>query len=88
MRYKTAAIWCFALIGVMFGLPALIWAAFLPSLKQALKQNLHYPLPTYERILLDIAVVCGEWKWFLALPITSLGLLFTIKEFTAPRTRG
>lgn len=83
MRYRTAAISCFALIGGMFGLPAVIWAAFLPSLKLALQQHLPYTIPPYERILLDIAVFCGEWKWFLALPIISLGLLFTIKELRA-----
>jgi len=71
------------LIGLMFGLPALIWATFLPSLKQALQESLPYSIPAYERILLEIAVLCGDWKWLLALPLASLGLLFTIKELKA-----
>lgn len=83
MRYRTAAISCFVLIGGMFGLPALIWAIFLPSLRQGLPN----PLPAYERILLEIAVFCGDWKWLLAIPILGLGLLFTIAELTASRAR-
>ena len=81
MRYRTAAIACFALIGAMFGLPAFVWAIFLPSLKQGLPN----PLPAYEKILLDLAVFCGDWKWLLAVPIVGLGLLFTIAEFTGSR---
>jgi hypothetical protein len=54
LRFRTAAIMCFVLIGGMWGLPALIWAIFLPSLKQGLPN----PLPAYERILLDFAVFC------------------------------
>jgi hypothetical protein len=65
----------------MFGLPALIWDVFLPSLRQGLPD----PLPAYEKVLLDIAVFCGEWKWLLALPIMALGLLFTIAEVTTSR---
>lgn len=83
MRYRTAAFSCFVLIGGMFGLPALIWALFLPSLKQGLPN----PLPAYEKLLLDIAVFCGDWKWLLALPILGLGVLFTIAELTASRAR-
>ena len=33
MRYRTAAISCFVLIGGMFSYPAIIWAIFLPSFK-------------------------------------------------------
>jgi type II secretory pathway component PulF len=84
MRYRIAAIWCFVLVGLMFGLPALIWATFLPSLKHALQEDL-YAIPSYERMLLEIAVFCGNWKWFLALPLSSLGLLFTIKELKGTR---
>jgi hypothetical protein len=83
VRYRTAAISCFVLIGGMFGLPAVIWAVFLPSLKQGLPN----PLPAYEKFLLDIAVFCGDWKWLLALPVLGLGLLFTIAELTASRAR-
>lgn len=85
MRYRTAAISCFAVIAVMFGVPALIWAAFLPSLKRALAENLPYTIPTYERILLEIAVFCGNWKWLVGLPALSLGLLFTIIGFEKSR---
>jgi hypothetical protein len=83
VRYRTAAISCFVLIGGMFGLPALIWAVFLPSLRQGLPN----PLPAHERILLEIAVFCGDWKWLLAIPILGLGLLFTIAELTGSRAR-
>ena len=68
----------------MFGLPVVIWAVFLPSLKQGLPS----PLPAYEKMLLDIAVFCGDWKWLFALPTLGLGLLFTIAELTASRAHG
>ena len=55
VRYKTLAISCFALLGVMFAMPAIIWAVFLPSLKQGLPG----PIPLYERVLLEIAIFCG-----------------------------
>lgn len=84
MRYRTAAISCFALIGGMFGLPALIGAVFFPSLQEGLPT----PLPAYEEMLLDIALFCGRWKWVLALPMVGLGLLFTIVELAVPRARG
>jgi len=77
VRYRTAAIWCFVLVGGMFAVPAIIWAVFLPSLKQGLPD----PIPAYERILLDIAVFCGSWKWLLAIPIPVV--LFTIATFTS-----
>jgi hypothetical protein len=68
----------------MFGLPAIIWAVFLPSLRQGLPD----PIPDYERILLETAVFCGSWKWLLALPLIGLGLAFTIGELTAtPQAR-
>jgi hypothetical protein len=83
VRYRTAAISCVALIGGMFGYPALIWAIFLPSLKQGLPN----PLPAYEKALLDVAVLCGEWKWLLLLPLLGLGLLFQTLEATLSRAR-
>jgi hypothetical protein len=61
----------------MFAAPAIIWAVFLPSLKQGLPD----PIPAYERILLDIAVFCGGWKWLLAILIPVV--LFTIAAFTS-----
>ncbi len=84
MHYRTAAISCFVLISGMFGLPAIIWAVFLPSLRQGLPD----PIPAYERMLLETALFCGHWKWLLALPMIALGMLFTIAELAAPRARG
>lgn len=83
MRYRTAAISCFLLLGAMFAVPAIIWAVFLPSLKQGLPD----PIPAYESILLQIGVFCGEWKWLLVLPLFGLGLAFTVAELAAPRVR-
>jgi hypothetical protein len=84
VRYRTAAISCFVLIAGMFGYPALIWAIFLPSLKQGLPN----PLPAYEKMLLDIAVFCSEWRFILVLPIMGLGLLFAIAEVAGRRRVG
>ena len=84
MRYKTAAIACFALIAGMFAFPAVIWAMFLPSLKQGLPN----PIPAYERVLLDSAVFCGEWKWLALLPLVGLGVFFTALQVTVSRARG
>jgi hypothetical protein len=74
VRYRTLAIWCFVLLGAMFAVPATIWAVFLPSLKQGLPD----PIPIYERVLLEIAVFCGSWKWLLVLPLLGLGMAFTV----------
>jgi len=60
----------------MFVLPAAVWAAFLPSLKQGLPD----PIPGYERILLEVAVFCVTWRFLLALPIAAV--LFTVAGFT------
>ncbi len=83
MRYRTAVILSAAVIvltGVMFGLPAAVWAAFLPSLKQGLPD----PIPGYERILLNIAVFCVSWKWILALlSLPIIVVVFTVAEFTS-----
>jgi hypothetical protein len=81
VRHKTAAIWSAVLVAVtagMFALPAAVWEVFLPSLKQGLPD----PIPGYEKVLLEVAVFCGTWKWMLALlafPI--IGVLFTVAEF-------
>ena len=77
MRYRTAAIWTFVLVGGMFAVPAIIWDVFLPSLKRGLPD----PIPAYERILLHIAFFCGSWKWLLAIPIPVV--LFAIAAFTS-----
>jgi hypothetical protein len=76
MRYRTAAILSVVLIGGMFGLPAAVLAAFLPSSSQGLST----PIPGYERILLGVAVFFLTWRFFLALPIVSV--LFTVAAFT------
>jgi hypothetical protein len=81
VRYRTAAIWSFVLVGGMFAVPAIIWAVFLPSLKHGLPG----PIPGYERMLLDFAVFCGSWKWLLAIPIPVV--LFTIAAFTSASRR-
>jgi len=78
VRFRTAAICCFALIGGMFSYPAIVWAIFLPSLRQGLPD----PIPAYQSILLGIAVFCSDWRFILVLPIAGLGLLFTIAEVT------
>jgi hypothetical protein len=67
----------------MFAVPATIWAVFLPSLRQGLPD----PIPFYERVLLEVAVFCGSWKWLLALPAVTLGLAFTGAALAAPRVR-
>ncbi len=77
MRYRTAAILSVVLIGGMFGLPAAVWATFLPSLRQGLPD----PLPGYERVLLNVAVFCDSWRFLLALPI--VGVLFAVAAFTS-----
>lgn len=75
MRYRTAAISCFSLIGGMFAYPALIWAVFLPSLKDG-----PTPLPAYDRFFLDIGVFCDIWKWRFLLPLLGLALLFQLAD--------
>jgi hypothetical protein len=81
--YRRLAISCFALLGAMFAVPAIIWATFLPSLKQGLPD----PIPAWERVLLDIAVFCGWWKWLLVLPLLGLGMAFTIAHLASSRTQ-
>ena len=81
VRYRTLAISCFVLLGAMFVLPATIWAIFLPSLKQGLPDL----IPAWERVLLDIAVFCGRWKWLLVLPLLGLGTAFTIAHLALSR---
>ncbi len=80
MRYRTAAILSVALVGGMFGLPVVIKAAFLPSLRQGL------PVPGYEKILLEVAIFCLRFSWLLALPITVV--LFTVAGLTHPLELG
>ena len=81
VRYRTLAISCFVLLGAMFAAPAIIWTIFLPSLKQGLPN----PIPALERVLLDIAVFCGSWKWLLVLPLLGLGVAFTIAHLASSR---
>jgi type II secretory pathway component PulF len=84
VRYRTTAITCFVLIGGMFAVPAFILAMFLPSLKQGLPN----PVPVYERVLLEVAFFCEEWRWLVLLPLVGLGLAFTVAELTISRARG
>lgn len=81
VRYRTLAISSFVLLGAMFAVPAIIWAIFLPSLRQGLPD----PIPLYERFLLEIAVFCGSWKWLLVLPLLGLGMVFTVAELASSR---
>jgi hypothetical protein len=83
VRYRTAAISCFVLVGGMFSYPAIIGAIFLPSVRLGLPN----PIPGYERILFEIDVFCMDWRFILVLPIAGLGLLFAIAEITASRAR-
>jgi len=76
VRYRTAAILCFVLIGGMFVFPAVVKVVLLPSLEQ----NPSAPIPTYARILLAANFFCGHWRWFLVLPMVWLGLVFTTVE--------
>jgi hypothetical protein len=43
-----------------------------------LKQGFPGPIPLYERVLLEIAVFCGMWKWLLVLPLFGVGMAFTV----------
>lgn len=80
MRYRTAAILSVVLTGGMFGLPEAITHVFLPSLEQGIPT----PLPTYERVLVGIAVFCFRFRWVLALPIVAIVVvLFTVAGFTS-----
>jgi hypothetical protein len=82
MRYRTAIFLSLALIGVMFGLPAAIWAVFMPSLKQGLPN----PLPDYEVILLKFAIFCARYRWLVLPPVLSALSLFAALTRT-PRVR-
>jgi type II secretory pathway component PulF len=77
VRYKTAAILCFALIGAMFALPSIILDIF-PSLNH----KVVHPIPVYEEICLQIAMFCISFRWLLLLPAIGLGVSFTIVGMT------
>jgi hypothetical protein len=76
MRYRTAALICAVSIGMMFGLPAVVEAVFLPSLKLGIPN----PVPLYEQILLGTALLCLRWRLALLLP--TVAVLFTVAIFT------
>ena len=82
MYYRTAVVLSVILVVLavgMFGFPAIVWAAFLPTLKQGIPN----PIPGYERALLEAAAICVIWKWMLALlALPIVVLLFTIAAFT------
>jgi hypothetical protein len=80
VRYRTAAILSAILIGGMFGLPDAIKAVFLPSLEQGAPTS----VPSYERVLLDVAFFCFRFRWLLALPIALIVVaLFSVAGFTS-----
>ena len=73
MRFRTAAILSVVLVGgILFIVPAVVEAVFLPSLRQGVPD----PIPRYEQILLGAALFCHRFRWFLA-PTTVL-LVFLI----------
>jgi hypothetical protein len=83
VRYRTAAILCFALIGGMFVAPSVILSVF-PSLNH----KISHPIPAHEEILLQIALFCLSFRWLLLLPTVGLGVSFAIAGMTrASRTR-
>jgi hypothetical protein len=73
VRFRTAAILSALLVGgILFLLPAVIEASFLPSLRQGVPNH----VPGYEQILLAVALFCHDRRWLLA-PLTVL-VLFLI----------
>lgn len=70
LRYRTAAILATVLIGGMFCLPTAVFAVF-PNMRQG------SPIP----VLLGLVLFCVRFRWFLALPITTI--LFTLAAFTS-----
>jgi hypothetical protein len=78
VRYRTAAVLSVALIVAMFGLPDLLWAVFLPALRQGLPN----PVPDYEKILLNFALYCDMWRFLVVPPAVSV--FFAIASFTRP----
>ena len=83
VRYRTAAILCFASIVGMFVLPSVVLRAF-PSLNHKIAD----PIPVYEQVLLQIVVFCIRFRWLLLLPTVGLGVSFAIAGMTsASRTR-
>ena len=71
MSIRTAAILSAVLVGgILFILPAVVEAVFLPSLRQGVPN----PIPDYEAILLEVSLFCHRFRWFLA-PVTVLVLL-------------
>jgi hypothetical protein len=61
---------------MLFVLPAVVEAVFLPSLRQGVPN----PIPDYEAILLEVALFCHRFRWLLA-PF-SVVVLFLIAAFT------
>ena len=83
MRYRSAAILCFALIFGMFVLPSVVLSVF-PSLNHKVPDS----IPVYEEILLQAALFCQSFRWLLLLPTVGLGVSFAIAGMTsASRTR-
>jgi hypothetical protein len=81
VRFKTAAILSAVLVGgMLFILPAVIEAVYLPSLRQGIPN----PIPDYEANLLSVALFCHRFRWFLA-PVTVL-VFFLVAAFTSKST--
>ena len=77
MGFRTATILSVVLVGgMLFILPAVVEAVFLPSLRQGVPN----PIPDYEAYLLAVALFCHRFRWFLA-PLTVV-ILFLIAAFT------
>lgn len=77
MRFRTAAILSAVLVGgVLFVLPAVVEAVFIPSLRQGVPN----PMPGYEQILLGVALFCHRFRWLLAPP--TVLVFFLIAGFT------
>ena len=77
MSIRTATVLSAVLVGgILFILPAVVEAVFLPSLRQGIPN----PIPDYEAILLDVAFFFHRFRWFLA-PMT-IFVLFLIATVT------
>ncbi len=75
MRYLTAAVLSLSVIVLLYGFPAAVKAFLLP--------NLHDPVPLYQQWILEAALFCLRWRFFLVLPATALP--FILAAFTQER---
>lgn len=84
MRPKTVVILGIVVVGgVLFILPAIVEAVFLPSLRQGIPD----PVPDYEQILLGIAFFLHRYRWLLTPPaLIALFLLTAFGKRSAARS--